>query len=57
LEDVMAKFNVGGQRTATKKTLKRLKKEPPSSTRDALIKRLEADLEALDCGQTMIIEL
>lgn len=53
----MAKFNVGGLRTAMKKTLKRLKSEPKSPTRDALIKRLEADLDALDCGQTMIIEL
>ena len=53
----MAKFNVGAQRTATKKTLKRLKDEPPSPKRDALIRRLEADLEAMNCGQTMIVEL
>jgi|KBSSwiStaDraftv2_1062776.scaffolds.fasta_scaffold283629_1 hypothetical protein len=53
----MAAFNVGGQRTATKKTLKRLKSEPPSPKRDALIRQLEADLAALNCGQTMIIEL
>ena len=53
----MAAFNVGGQRTATKKTLERLKDQPQSSKGDALIKRLEADLKALDCGQTMIIEL
>jgi len=53
----MAKFNVGGQRTATKNTLERLRDEPPSPKRDALIKRLEADLKALNCGQTMIIDL
>ena len=46
-------FNVGGQRTATKKTLN-AQDEPPSPKRDALIRRLEVT-RSPDCGQTMII--
>ena len=53
----MAKFNVGGVKTAMKKTVKRLKEEPKSPERDALIKRLESDIAFLECGQTMIIEI
>jgi hypothetical protein len=53
----MAKFSVKGLHTKLDDTLDRLKKEPKSPKRDALIdlvKGLRADTE---CTQNMLIEL